>query len=270
MIMNAEKCKKMLSESDRVPLRFRYKGRMYMHEMRRSTFENLTAGLLKKTIDSIRNAIKISKDPNAKIDMIFLVGGSSYMPMVKERLYMEFPRASIFLEQFEPDLAVAKGAAIQAFNIANPQSAPAAGVKIGTDLSSRSYGAGCMRTGTDEHIIDNLILRTDPMVYEGTCRHYTRNDNQTSTSVSIYENKTVEKELSVNDGVLVQRQRIEWGYPVPKGTPVDYTIRRGLDGIIHIEAMCERKKVFFEIKPEGGVSLEEMESLKQEIASYNL
>ena len=270
MIMNAEKCKKMLSDSERAPLRFRYKGRMYMQEMRRSTFEELTADLLKRTIDSIRNAIKISKEPNAAIDMIFLVGGSSYMPMVKECLYKEFPGTQIYLEQFEPDLAVAKGAAIQAFNIANPECPPAAGVKIGTDLSSRSYGAGCYRCGTDEHIIDNLILRTDPMVYSGTCRHYTLEDDQTSVRISIYEDKSVEKSIPVEDGSLIQEQIIEWGYPVPKGTPVDYTIKRGSDGIIHIEAVCEQETVYFEIKPEGGVDPDEMNRLKQELASYNL
>lgn len=270
MIMNAEKCKKMLSDSDRAPLRFRYKGRMYMHEMRRSTFEELTFNLLKKTMDCIRNAMKISKDPDANIDMIFLVGGSSYMPMVRERLYWEFPGTNIFLEQFEPDLAVAKGAAIQAFNIANPQSAPAAGVRIGTDLSSRSYGARCVQAGTDKVIVENLILRTDPMVYSGTCHHCTLEDNQTCVMISIYEDKSVENWVPVEDGTLVQQQLIEWGYPVPQGTPVDYTIKRGPDGIIHIEAVCEQHKVNFEIKPEGGVEPEEMERLKLELAMYNL
>lgn len=270
MIMNAEKCKKMLSENECAPIRFRYKGRMHSREVRRSTFEELTEGLLEKTIDCIRNAIKISKEPNATIDMIFLVGGSSYMPMVQERLKKEFPRTNIYLEQFEPDLAVAKGAAIHAFNTANPNAAPVAGVKIGSDLSSRSYGAGCMRNGTDEAIIDNLILRTDPMVYSGTRRHYTRDEDQTGVLISIYEDKSIDQTIPREEGFLVQEQEIEWGYPVPKGTPVEYSIKRGPDGIIHIEAVCQDHSVYFEIKPEGGVAPEEMERLKQELSSYNL
>lgn len=270
MIMQAERCKKMLSDGDSAPLKFRYKGRPYTHILRRSTFEELTADLLERTIDSINKAIEISKDPDATIDMIFLVGGSSYMPMVKERLYEEFSDTCIYLEQFEPDLAVAKGAAIQAFNVSNPRVSPAAGVKIGTDLSSRSYGAGCVQVETGEDIIDNLILRTDPMVYSGTRRHYTLKEGQKCVRISIYEDKSIEKEIPQEEGFLVQEQLIEWGYPVPKETPVDFTIKRGTDGIIHIEAVCQGHKVFFEIKPEGGVEPEEMERLKQEMSSYNL
>ena len=265
LILAAEQCKKLLSKNEESPMRFRYKNRMYTRAIKRSTFEELTSDLLQKTMDVVRHAMSISTDRNASIDEIILVGGSSYMPMVKNRLLKEFPGTKIRLDQFEPDLAVAKGAAIHAYNLANPLLGAAAGVRIAKDLGSRSYGMGTTRNNGSESIIENLILRTDPMIFERRSYFSTLRDDQTTVHIPIYENTSIERVITPNQGKLLFAKDISWGYPVPAGTSVVATVKRGSDGIVHIEVECQEKKVFFEIKPENSLSQYEMRKLKNEL-----
>ena len=265
LILAAEQCKKLLSKNEESPMRFRYKNRMYTKAIKRSTFEELTSDLLQKTMDVVQHAMSISTDRNASIDEIILVGGSSYMPMVKNRLLKEFPGTNIRLDQFEPDLSVAKGAAIHAYNLANPLLGAAAGVRIAKDLGSRSYGMGTTRNNGSESIIENLILRTDPMIFERRSYFSTLRDDQTTVHIPIYENTSIERVITPNQGKLLFSKDISWGYPVPAGTSVIATVKRGSDGIVHIEVECQEKKVFFEIKPENSLSQYEMRKLKNEL-----
>ena len=270
LILAAEQCKKLLSKNDESPMRFRYKNRMYTKSIKRSTFEDLTSDLLQKTIDVVHHAIKISTERITSIDEIILVGGSSYMPMVKRKLSEEFPGTTIKLDQFEPDLAVAKGAAIHAYNIANAQTGATAGMKIVKDLGSRSYGIAVKDRITGEQIISNLILRTSPMVYSGTSYYCTSGENDKSVFIEVFENTSINKEIPRNEGNRLYAKNIEWGYPVPKDTEVIARVKRGADGIIHIEAECQSKKVFFEIKPDQALSEFEMQQLKEELKRIQL
>lgn len=270
LILAAEQCKKLLSKNAESPMRFRYKNRMYTKPIKRSMFEELTYDLLQRTIDVVRHAICISTNKYATIDEIILVGGSSYMPMVKERLRKEFPGTVIRLDQFEPDLAVAKGAAIHAYNMANPTCVPASGVKIGVDLHSHSYGVWITRTETNKEEIQNLILRTDPDVYTGTATNCTREDGQKSVYIAIYENTSVERYTDKKEGKLISAQSITWGYPVPENTTIHYSINRDRDGIIHIEVECQGKKIFFDIKPDQALSDYEKNRLKREVDGMQL
>jgi molecular chaperone DnaK (HSP70) len=69
--------------------------------------------LLERTVSLARDAVAEAKRLGvARIDRILLVGGSSYMPQVQERLEAEFP--GIPRQLFEPEQAVAKGAALYA------------------------------------------------------------------------------------------------------------------------------------------------------------
>jgi molecular chaperone DnaK (HSP70) len=265
LILAAEQCKKLLSKNEESPMRFRYKNRMYTRAIKRSTFEELTSDLLQKTMDVVHHAMSISTDRNASINEIILVGGSSYMPMVKNRLLKEFPGTKIRLDQFEPDLAVAKGAAIHAYNLANPLLGAAAGVRIAKDLGSRSYGIETHDSTTQEQLISNLILRTDPLVFEGTSTFWTSDDNQTSVHIAISENTSINRIIPRREGTRLCDQNITWGYPVPKHTIITAIVKRGSDGIVHIEVECQKKKVFFEIKPENSLSQLEMIRLKNEL-----
>lgn len=267
----AELCKKALSTQEEAPLRFRYKGRMYSKDIRRSWFEEVTYDLIERTLDVIDHAFEICTESNVHLDEIILVGGSSYMPMVRKSLTRKFPNVSIRLDQFEPDLAVAKGAAIHAYNLANPyESNFGRTAKIDKDLSSRSYGVECMDSETDEEIIQNLITRSEPMIYSGTATTVTREEGQVDVFIAISENLSTERFLPREEGKRIAYQTIDWGYAVPKGTVINYTINRGSDGIIHIEVECQGKKVYFEIKPDMMLKDYEKDQMTRDLGRMQL
>ncbi|HEU4348377.1 MAG TPA: Hsp70 family protein [Actinoplanes sp.] len=106
----AEDTKKMLSQAESRPVAIRFGGGAAMVEVTRAKFGELTKDLMDRAIEYTRRTLATlrAKDPGATIDDVLLVGGSSKMPMVAERLAAEFgwsPRLH------DPDLAVAKGAA---------------------------------------------------------------------------------------------------------------------------------------------------------------
>lgn len=257
-----EICKKNLSKSDKAPYKFKYNRKQITGDISRSVFEELTEDLLERTIDIIHHAQKISREPDAKIDEIILVGGSSYMPMVKKKLQKEFS-CPIRLDNLEPDRAVAKGAAIHAANILGSTKSK---VKIGTDLASRSYGVRCISPEGKLHVW-NIIKRTDDLVYEGKYSGFcTSDDNQTSVIIAIYENISEKDSMDVDKCTLIEEKVLSWGFPVPKGTTVYSFVSRNSDGTVRIWLECQNKKVDFEIKYRGMYSEDEVERMRKDLS----
>lgn len=264
MLNKAEICKKNLSKSEKALYKFVYNRKQYTGEIFRSTFEELTEDLLDRTIDIIRHAQKISREPNVQIDEIILVGGSSYMPMVKKRLQKEFS-CPIRLDNLEPDRAVAKGAAIHAANYLDGSKAK---VKIGTDLASRSYGVRCLSQDGKELYVSNIIKRTDDIVYQGCYDGFcTSVEGQKSVLIAIYENISEKNDVDLDKCTLIKEKVLSWGFPVPKGTIVEAHVSRGSDGTVRIWLECQNQKVDFEIKYDGMYSEDEMKQMQSELTN---
>ncbi len=106
----AEDTKKMLSQAESRPVAIRLAGASARVEVTRAKFAELTKDLMDRTVEYTRRTLETleAKEPGATIDDVLLVGGSSKMPMVAERLAAEFGWAP---RLHDPDLAVAKGAA---------------------------------------------------------------------------------------------------------------------------------------------------------------
>ena len=77
----------------------------------REKFDELTAHLLENTISLTRDTIEAAREKlrGTRVDKFLLVGGSTRMPQVAERLRREFGTEP---QMHEPDQSVAKGAAI--------------------------------------------------------------------------------------------------------------------------------------------------------------
>jgi molecular chaperone DnaK (HSP70) len=111
----AEELKKQLSQQQSRPLPLRFAGAAAKIEVTRAEFEAMTADLLDRTVEIVRRTLATlqDKEPGATIDEVLLVGGSTRMPMVAARLNAEFDWEP---KLHDPDLAVAKGAAIFALS----------------------------------------------------------------------------------------------------------------------------------------------------------
>lgn len=267
MLLAAEMCKKNLSKSEKASIKLIYKRKPYIKEVSRSLFEEITEDLLENTVDMIHHAIKISAEPldSKQIDEIILVGGSSYMPMVKKRLQQEFD-CPIKLDMLEPDRAVAQGAALHATKLNGNQEVA---VELGNDKESRSYGIRCLDEN-DNLIVQNILRRTDNITYEGTIEFYTICDGQTRVLMAVYENTSTDEFVSLKKSTLIEEKPLDWGIEVEKDTPVIVHVSRGKDGIVHIWGECKGAKALFDISPQALFDEDEAEALRRKLASQRV
>ena len=234
-----------------------------LKEISRSVFEEITEDLVESTIDMIYHALKIAREPltASDIDEIILVGGSSYMPMIKKRLQKEF-NCELRLDMFEPDRAVAKGAALHAAKLQGDN-----GIKVvlGEDMGARSYGTD---VSTDDGVmIQNILSRTDPLVYENTFYFYTTVEGQTSASISLYENTSTDQLVSVKKTTKIMDKSLVWGTPVPVGTEIIMHVTRNKEGIVHVMAECGGKQEEFSIETKGLLGQNEVDAMKRLLSS---
>src|SRR5947209_5178256 len=111
LLLKAEEVKQSLSKRQERSIRIEYEGKTVNVKLTRDQFNQLTAHLLERTITYTRLTLEAAKSKRGidHIDKILLVGGSTRMPQVVERLEKEF---GVPCKIFDPDEAVAKGAAI--------------------------------------------------------------------------------------------------------------------------------------------------------------
>ena len=116
----AEINKKLLTRKKRVSIAFQHEGTKCKVSLSREKFDELTADLLERAIVLTDGVIATAEQRGiAKIDTFLLVGGSTRMPQVKEKLIakygLTYNNPSLpgdTLVEFDVDEAVAKGAAI--------------------------------------------------------------------------------------------------------------------------------------------------------------
>lgn len=106
-----EQAKKDLSTLQKKSYTISYDGDRTRIELTRQEFEERTQDLVERTMDFVHQLLAgVALTPN-DVDLVLLVGGSTKMPMVKSAVEALFP-GKVRVE--DPDLAVAKGAALAA------------------------------------------------------------------------------------------------------------------------------------------------------------
>ncbi|MFO8111575.1 MAG: Hsp70 family protein [Desulfosalsimonadaceae bacterium] len=114
--LSAEKAKKSLSQRSKTPIAITHGGQRIKLMLEREKFEELTEDLLYRTIDFTREMLEAAEAKGFhSFDEFILVGGATRMPQVIERISQEF---NITPKIFDPDEAVAKGAAIYGWKLA--------------------------------------------------------------------------------------------------------------------------------------------------------
>lgn len=110
LLNSAEKCKKALSTRTSILERVSHEGERVKVELTREKFEEITSGFMERTLSLTEEILQTARDKGyEKIDRLLLVGGSSYMPQVKNGLESRFP---FEIRLFDPNQSVAKGAAL--------------------------------------------------------------------------------------------------------------------------------------------------------------
>jgi molecular chaperone DnaK (HSP70) len=113
--LSAEKAKKILSQRPKSPISVTHGGERVKMIIEREKFEEITEDLLERTIEFTKEMLEEAKNKGYQnFDEFILVGGATRMPQIINRIEENF---SITPKIFDPDEAVAKGAAIYGWKL---------------------------------------------------------------------------------------------------------------------------------------------------------
>ena len=270
LLILAEEKKRALSASPKVTANVSWDGKTSRVEITRDLFYQLTEFRLEETINKAKQVVEIAKDKGfTKIDEVILVGGSSRMPQIKERMDQEF---NCDAKLTDPDQCVAKGAAIYAMNRAYDEAMEeyAEGERVDkparidktnatrvVDTTNKTYGTDFVDDGKEA--VQNLIFAHTPIDERCVGKHTfsTLVENQSGVSLKVFESDVVNESVIDPRMATVLDDGESHCLPLnkrwPKGTPVHVVFRIDTDGILHVHGEVEGDNhIDFQMKLKGA------------------
>jgi molecular chaperone DnaK len=190
-------------------------------DLTRAQFEQLIADLVESTIGPVKQALSDSGLKTAEIDRVLLVGGSTRVPLVQQKvkdLLGKEPDKGI-----NPDECVAVGAAIQGGVLAGETS----------DIVLLDVAPLTLSIETLGGIATPIIDRNTTIPTKKSQIFSTAADNQTSVEIHVVQG---ERKLA-NDNFTLGRFMLTGIPPAPRGIPqIEVTFDIDANGIIHVTA----------------------------------
>ena len=217
-------------------------------KLNRSTFESLVSGLIKKSLEPCRTALKDSGVNASDITEVVLVGGMTRMPKVKEEVEKFFGKKPN--EGVNPDEVVAIGAAIQG------------GVLAGdvTDVLLLDVTPLSLGIETQGGITTKIIDKNTTIPTKKSQTFSTAEDNQSAVSIIVTQG---ERQLA-KDNKSLGNFMLDGIPTAPKGTPqIEVTFDIDANGILSVSAKDKgtNKEQKITIQASGGLSDTEVDQM---------
>lgn len=247
----AETVKRELSGSDTSTVRIAE----YTCSLTRDTFEQLIAPLVERTLLSCQRALTDASLTIGEIDEVVMVGGSTRVPLVKEKISAFF--AKTLHDSLNPDEVVALGAAVQADILAGNNKE-----FLLLDITPLSLGIETMGG-----LMDVLIPRNSKIPFKVSRQYTTQKDGQGSMRISVFQG---ERDL-VSDNRKLAEFNLKGIPGMPAGFPkVEVGFLINADGILTVTAKELRSGVEqgIEVKPQYGLTDAEVERMLLESITH--
>ena len=250
----AEAAKKELSSSKQTEINLPFitadaSGPKHLNlTLTRAKFEELVSDLVERTIDPCKQAIKDAGLKASEIDEVILVGGSSRIPKIQEKVKDIFGKESN--KSVNPDEVVALGASIQG------------GVLAGDvddilllDVTPLSLGIETLGSVATKLIERNTTIPTKKSQIFSTAA-----DNQTTVEIHVLQG---EREMAV-DNKTIGRFHLDGIPPAPRGVPqIEVTFDIDANGILNVGAKDKAtgKEQSIRIEASSGLSDSEVDKM---------
>ncbi len=274
-----EEAKRHLSEAEEYTLRLVHAGEVSAVTITRAKFEEITRDLLDTTIEITMAVLAEARERDVDhIDQILLVGGSSRMPAVAARLTEVLGQEPIL---HDPDLAVAKGAALHALeetyrrlvSLGQPAEAQSLARFCGLSpeqelyianrsihrVAGRGFGVLCHDAVANRYHVMPLIKSDDLLPASATRTFYSSYDSQKEIGIQIMEQ--VGESDDPADHRLVAAATLPLPPDSPAGTAVDVTFQVSTAGALEIEGIPLQT---------GALSAEEVEAARDYVANMRI
>ncbi len=260
---SAEKAKKELSSLHETTISLPYLTvdssgpKNFETKLSRSKFEDLIADLVEKTMEPCQKAMEDAKAFASDIDEILLVGGSTRIPMVQEKVKEIFGKEPH--RGLNPDEVVAVGAAIQGGILMGDSNVKDILLIDVTPLSLGLETLGGVNTVLIER--NSAVPTTKSQVFS------TAADNQTQVEIHVVQG---ERSMAA-DNKSLGKFVLDGIPPSPRGVPqVEVSFDLDSNGILNVKALdkATNKEQNITISGSSNMSDADIDKMKEEAEKF--